>query len=317
MVLLKWQAIYAYALLYHIASNYSILFFLGVLLIILLGILSYYFYFAKAKAISQLQEKEQELTAIQRSLKDKNEELESYVESNIRLSQFAYVASHDLKSSLNTIKSFTGLLKSTINSLGEKEKEYFDYIEKAAAASEVLVMDTLYYSQVKATPLQLKDVNLPNLLNELLFSLKSVIGTKNAIIEVGQLPNMIVADPKQLRKVFESILLNAIKFIPNNKKTIIHILSEENQREWIFKISDNGIGISIENQDKIFDEFIKLNSKYEYPGSGLGLSISQNIIEKHGGKLWVDASSEKGSTFAFTINKPTTNVSKMHKNHDD
>jgi len=300
IALLKWRAIY---FLYFIPPNFSLLLLLGFLSIILLGFLSYCFYSAKAKAIAQLQHKEQELKAVQSALKDKNEEIESYVESNIRLSQFAYVASHDLKSSLNTIKSFTGLLKSTINRLGEKEKEYFDYIEQAAAASEVLVMDTLYYSQVKATPLQVKEVEVTRLLDEVLLTLKPTIEEKNATITVGQLPKKIVVDTKQLRKVFESILVNAIKFAPNHRKATIHILAEENQREWIFKISDNGIGITIENQEKIFDEFVRLNSKYEYPGSGFGLSISQNIIEKHGGKLWVDASSEKGSIFAFTISK--------------
>lgn len=300
IVLLIWQTI----TLYYISPSFSLLLPLGIILLLFSGFISYRFYSKETKAATALRAKTQELIRIKSQLQDKEEEVELYVESNIRLRQFAYVVSHDLKSSLNTIKSFTGLLKAKISDeLGSQEKEYFDYIEKAATASETLVMDTLYYAQVKAAPLQLKKVNVLELVNSLLDSLKSVLETKNTTIYVEQLPQNVVADGKQLEKVFEAIIINAVKFMPNHKKSIIHIQSEENNKEWIFKISDNGIGISKENQEIVFDEFIKLNSKYEYPGTGFGLASSKNIIEKHGGKLWVLSSSEKGSTFAFTLNK--------------
>jgi len=304
-----WQAVFLNLIFLFFAKLTSLTsFLLGFLLLGLLSIscllFCYYIYNANKKMQIQLDNCNDEVHALQKLLYEKNEELELFVESNIRLSQFAYVASHDLKSSLNTIKSFSSLLKLTIcEILNPKEQEYLNYIEKAASASEILVMDTLYYAQVQATPLQLKQVNVTVSINYLLSSMKYSLDKRKAVIRVGHLPEKIKADEKQLRKIFEVLLSNAIKFMPLTRIPIIHINSEENEKEWIFKISDNGIGLKQEHEEKIFGEFVKLNSKYEYSGTGLGLAIGKNIVEKHDGRIWLADSSDKGSTFAFSINK--------------
>lgn len=296
--------IWNFFFLHTILPNLSILLPISTILIISLIILSYYFYLSTSNLTVQLEDKTQQLKAVQNRLQDKKEEVESYIESNIRLSQFAYVASHNLKSSLNTIKSFSNLLKSTIgDKLGAQEKEYLTYIEKAASASEVSVADTLYYAQVKSTPLQLKEVNLAKSMEDLFASLKYLIDKKQAVINIEKLPRKIIADEKQLKKAFEVLLTNAINFTPDNRNPIIHITSEEHQQEWLFKISDNGMGIKQAHQENVFNEFVKLNNKYKYPGTGFGLPIGKNIIEKHGGKIWIVSSSDKGSTFAFTLKK--------------
>lgn len=296
--------IWQFSFLYILSANLSIFFPVSIILIALLIFLSYHFYSSTLNLTDKLESKAEELKTAQSKLQDKKEEIEAYIESNIRLSQFSYVASHNLKSSLNTIKSFSNLLKSSLgDNLDAQEKEYFSYIEKAAAASEVSVIDTLYYAQVKSTPLLLKKINLTKLLEEVLASLKYIIDKRQAVIRLEKLPEKIIADEKQLKKVFEVLLTNAIKFTPDNKSPIIHIASENHKTEWLFKISDNGMGIKEIHQEKIFNEFIKLNNTYEYPGSGFGLTIGKNIIEKHGGNIWIESSSVNGSTFAFTIKK--------------
>lgn len=253
---------------------------------------------------AQSQETQKELKMVQEILSEKNEEIETYATSNIRLSQFAYLVSHDLKSSLNTIKSFTGLLKSKIaDKLEGKEKEYFDYIEKAAITSEALVLDTFYYSQVKVTSVKLKQISVEPVIQGAILSLDDIIRTKEADIEVGTLPKIITADKKQLRTVFEHIIANALKFIPIERSPKIVIKVKEQAKDWVFEVTDNGIGISPENQEKIFREFVVLNNRYEYLGTGFGLSICKKIIEKHGGNIWVADSSKNGSTVAFTIDK--------------
>jgi len=117
---------------------------------------------------------------------------------------------------------------------------------------------------------------------------------------------IIKGDPSQMVHIFQNLITNGIKF--NDKKTPeIHISSQINRNEWLFKVSDNGIGIATEYQEKIFEIFKRLHDRQEYPGTGIGLAICQKIIERHGGKIWVESEMGKGSTFYFNISDNNKN----------
>ena len=220
--------------------------------------------------------------------------------SNKELEQFAYVSSHDLQEPLRMVTSFTQLLERRYrNQLDTDADEYIDFIVEGAHRMKYLIDDLLTFSRVSNQTKDFENVDLEIVLNDVLSNLTVSLEESNAIITHDTLP-IIMADKSQMGHVFQNLILNAIKFHGSNTP-IIDISAHRDEKEWIFAVKDNGIGIEKEYQKQIFEIFKRLHTRNKYPGSGIGLSISKKIIKRHGGHIWVESEPGKGSTFYFTI----------------
>lgn len=237
-------------------------------------------------------------------LNQKNKDLERYIESNLQLENFAYMASHDLKEPLKTILGFSKLLeKSTKDKLNQEEQEFLQFIVNGTKSMEQLIKDLLAYSRVDSQKINITKLNTLQLLEEVQFDLKSSIEEQKAQIEINQLPPFISGDKTQLRQLFQNLIANAIKFRQPVVPPFIKIWSKDLGKKWEFIIEDNGIGILPEYYEKIFLLFRKLHARNKYEGTGIGLAICKKIIEQHKGKIWVKPTSSGGTAFHFTIKK--------------
>ena len=242
-------------------------------------------------------------------LENKNKVLEKYIESNIQLEQFAHIASHDLKSPLRTVGSFSSLLKRRAASkLNNEELEYLDLISNAAKLMWNLVDDLMVYSQVNSLQMNLEPNDLNDLLKEVLINLNFSINEKNAIIEVAPLPQEAMVDETKIRQVFQNLIANSLKFTTPDKTPMLKIDCKEEGDFWKFSVQDNGIGISEDYHDKIFKPYQQLHTKDKFEGTGMGLAICEKIIEKHGGTIYFESVLGEGTTFYFTILKASEKV---------
>ena len=222
--------------------------------------------------------------------------------SNNELQQFAYVASHDLQEPLRMVSSFTQLLaKKYKGQLDSDADEFIKFAVDGAQRMQMLINDLLAYSRVSSRVEEFQLVDLEKVFNESLLNLKVSIDDNDARITCDSLPT-IVADQSQIIQLFQNLIGNAIKF-RSDETPEIHIAVEEGEDEWIFRVIDNGIGIDSQHNERIFRVFQRLHERDSYPGTGIGLSICEKIVERHGGDIWVDSKLGNGSTFSFTISK--------------
>ncbi len=250
--------------------------------------------------IKELKQKELELQRLNQEIAAQNQLLSN---SNDELEQFAYVASHDLQEPLRMITGFLTLLNAKYeNQLDEKAREYIHFAVDGATRMRQIIIDILEYSKIDRdqTELQITDIEKIVKNTTLLFS--GIISEKNAVIRWKNLPR-IYGQKTPLQQLFSNILSNALKYQPAGVPPQIEISVREQEEEWEFCISDNGIGISSEFHEKIFGLFSRLNGKREYEGTGIGLALCRKIVEKHGGKIWVESSLNQGSKFYFTLAK--------------
>ncbi len=239
-----------------------------------------------------------------KELEDNLKELVSELErSNEELTQFAYIISHDLQEPLRTITSFTQLLQMRYEGKLDKDAdEFIGFIVDGSIRMKQMIQDLLEFSRVTTKGGEFKPTNTEELLKQTLSSIKTVIDENNAKITYDSLPT-VIADNKQLQRVFQNLILNAIKFKKPEEPPKIHISSKKDEKkgEYIFGVSDNGIGIEEKYFDRIFAIFQRLHTREEYKGTGIGLAIVKRTIERHGGRIWVESEPGKGSTFYFTI----------------
>lgn len=236
---------------------------------------------------------EDELSTLVENLKRSNEELES----------FAYVASHDLQEPLRTIASFTQLLERRYkNKLDPDADEFMNYIVEASIRMKSQIEGLLEYSRVATKGKEFESVDTEKILHQTINILNTSIKDSNAEITVENLP-IVMGDAVQLQRVFQNLISNAIKFRKSEEALKIQIsaIKYEDKGEYIFSISDNGIGIEPQYSERIFTIFQRLHTIDIYKGTGIGLSIVKKIIEHHGGRVWVESSLGKGSTFYFTL----------------
>ncbi|MCL3781300.1 PAS domain-containing protein [Prolixibacteraceae bacterium JC049] len=220
--------------------------------------------------------------------------------SNQELEQFAYVASHDLQEPLRMVSSFTNLLQKKYNDvIDDKGKMYINYAVDGALRMQSLINDLLDFSRVSTRGKEFQECDCNLILGKAIANLKHSIEENTAIITNDELP-LIKGDEIQLMRVFQNLISNGIKF-KGNIPPAIHIGCQRKDKFYEFSISDNGIGINPKFKEKIFIIFQRLNTREEYPGTGIGLAICKRIINRHKGKIWVESELEQGSTFYFTL----------------
>jgi PAS domain S-box-containing protein len=226
--------------------------------------------------------------------------LEELARSNKELEQFAYVSSHDLQEPLRMIMSYLQLLQRRYQgNLDDKADKYIHFAVDGAFRMQNLINDILEFSRVTTITREPGPTNCEFILNQVLFNLKSFIKENKAIISHGSLPEVMI-DSIQLVQIFQNLIINGIKF-HSEVAPKIHIAAEKKANEWVFSVQDNGIGIDPQYSEKIFEIFKRLYTREKYSGTGIGLAICKKIIERHGGRIWVESELGKGSTFYFTL----------------
>ncbi len=220
-------------------------------------------------------------------------------ESNEKLERFAYISSHDLKEPLNTIISSLDLLKLEIEN--HPSIDLIQPIEDSTARMKELIEDLLEYSLLNKRAPNLQELDLNKLLDEVRQDLGAMLEQREVNLTNTKLPS-IYADKTLMKQLFQNLIGNAVKY--NDKKLPkVKISAKENQQEWVFSIKDNGIGIEQKNFNKIFNVFKKLHGRDQYSGTGIGLANCKSIVQAHQGKIWIESTIKKGSTFFFSIPK--------------
>jgi len=254
-----------------------------------------------------------QIQKMQNSLKDANADLEERVKertaklerSNQELEQFAYVASHDLQEPLRTISNFVGLLEKKYPKGGEEDYyRYFQFIMKATSRMQNLIRDLLEISRVGRN-VQFAEVDCNKIILDLMAEMEISITENDATVHFSDLPTLIASEI-ELKRVFQNLISNALKFKNKNGTPRITIRAQENDNEFIFMVEDNGIGIRPEHNNKIFNIFQRLHSNTEYPGTGIGLATCKKIVALHNGNIWIESTYEVGTTFYFSISKHIT-----------
>lgn len=244
---------------------------------------------------------------IQQQIEDlnaKNEELKKYIDSNLQLENFAYIASHDLKAPIRSVISFAQLLASSAeDKFSDKERKFLNIIRDSSNHMRELIDDLLTFSRVNTTKTVYEEVDVEEMLNSILTDLQPDIMKYEAAVEVREIPKKIVADRTKIRQVFQNLIANGMKFQEEEIKAKVTISGTEQASEWKFEVEDNGIGIDPKHIDKIFLLFQKLHSKDKFEGSGMGLAICKKVIEQHHGSMYARNNPERGCTIGFTVSK--------------
>ena len=217
------------------------------------------------------------------------------------LEQFAYVASHDLQEPLRTVAGYLQLIERRYKSKLDKDAdEFIQFAVEGAVRLQQLIDDLLTYSRIETRGRPFENTDCNQVLDSVLAGLRGFIRENQATITHDSLPT-VWGDRTQIGQLFQNLIGNAIKFRMPAEPPRIHIGCRRAEGAWEFTVQDNGIGISPEYFDRIFVIFQRLHAKSEYPGTGIGLAICKKIVERHGGRIWVESRPGEGATFLFTI----------------
>jgi PAS domain S-box-containing protein len=220
--------------------------------------------------------------------------------SNAELAQFGYVASHDLQEPLRAVASCVQLLQRRYS--GQIDARADEFIAHAVAGikrMETLIDDLLAYSRLGSQAQPLAPTNCQAVMANALANLAVAISESGAVVTCDTLP-VVEADAGQLAQVFQNLIGNAIKF-HGERSPVIHVGAEIRLGEWVLSVIDNGIGIEPQYFERIFQVFQRLHTRKEYQGTGIGLAICKKIVERHGGRIWIESELGTGSSFRFTI----------------
>jgi signal transduction histidine kinase len=220
--------------------------------------------------------------------------------SNIDLEQFAYVASHDLQEPLRMVVSYLQLIERRYKSqLDEAGQEFIAYAVDGGKRMQALINDLLAYSRVGRRAGDLTATDLGGVLARARRRLESQLRDAGAEITSDRLPT-VLADAPQIEQLFQNLLANAVKF-RRPEPPRVHVWAERDGGGWRIGVRDNGIGIAPEFGERIFELFQRLHGREEYEGTGIGLAIARKIVDRHGGRIWVESTPGEGATFYFTL----------------
>lgn len=221
--------------------------------------------------------------------------------SNAELSSFAFLAAHELKSPLQAVMGFASLLDRAFGpALDPQAREFVGWIVAGAARMDALVEDLLTYCAVDSDDARSEDVDLAEVVAGCCEELDPEISRRGATVSAGPLPE-VTGDPVQLAQVLRNLLANALKFVPDGRAPEVHVSAERGAEVWTVTVADNGIGVEEESRERIFAMFERLHPRERFKGTGIGLSICKRIIERRGGRIWVDANPGGGSRFRFSL----------------
>jgi PAS domain S-box-containing protein len=241
-----------------------------------------------------------DITARRRAEEELRERTEDLVRSNAELEKFAYVASHDLQEPLRMVASYTQLLKKRYQGqLDSDADDFIAYAVDGATRMQTLINELLAYSRVGTQGTAFSSADLEVVLAQVLRALRPAMEENAATVEHDPMPT-IVCDATQIGQVFQNLISNAIKFHGETPPSI-HVGATRVEGAWEFTVRDNGIGVEPQYFERIFVIFQRLQSRAEYPGTGMGLAICKRIVERHGGEIWVESKPGEGSAFHFTI----------------
>lgn len=220
--------------------------------------------------------------------------------SNTELQQFAYVASHDLQEPLRMVSSYMQLIEQRYaNQLDEDARDFIGFAVDGASRMQIMIRDLLALSRVSTRGKPFTALKSGDALDLALENLALAVSESGAVVTHDKMPE-VLADSTQLMQLFQNLIGNALKF-RSSEVPKIHISAERNSAEWVFSVSDNGIGFEEGYAKKIFVIFQRLHGRKEYEGTGLGLALCKKIVERHGGNIWAESVPGKGSIFHFTI----------------
>jgi PAS domain S-box-containing protein len=230
-------------------------------------------------------------------LAKRSEELER---SNTELQQFAYISSHDFQEPLRTMASFAQLLERRYQGkLDANADDFIQFIVDGATRMQGLINDLLAYSRVGSRGKDFVPTDCTTVFDQAVANLQMAITESGAIVTHDPLPT-VPCDGAQLLQVFQNLVGNSIKFRDSTAPRV-HVGAEQNPSEWVFSVKDNGIGIDQQYANRIFEVFQRLHNSTQYPGTGIGLAIAKKIVERHGGRIWVESQLHQGATFLFTL----------------
>jgi len=258
----------------------------------------------EAAAAEMERTKASELEKINARITRISQELER---SNKELEEFAYIASHDLQEPIRMVISYVQLLERHYKDKLDKDANMFiNYAVDGANRMQNLIQDLLMYARVGSKSKNFAMTDTLHVLEYAKLNLTMVISESGVKITNGDMPT-VFGDKTQLIELFQNLIGNSIKFRKKDVVSEIHVNAEKKDNEWLFSIRDNGIGIEKEHFDRIFLIFQRLHRREEYPGTGIGLAYCKKIVERHGGRIWVESEYGQGTTFFFTIPDNTSN----------
>lgn len=232
-----------------------------------------------------------------KALANSNEEL---ARSNDELRQFAYIASHDMQEPLRMVTNFGQLLqKKMADETDAETSEWLGFVVEGGQRMRALIRDLLDYSEIDYQARPFQSVDLGRVVELVLANLRASVHDTAAEITHDELPT-VVGDKPQLVQLLQNLVSNAIKF-HDQPPPKIHIAVERQDSEWLVSVRDQGIGIEPEYRDRVFDFFRRLHNRDRFPGTGIGLAICKRVVERHGGRIWVEPTPGHGSTFYFTL----------------
>ncbi|MDO6473681.1 ATP-binding protein [Maribacter sp. 1_MG-2023] len=252
-----------------------------------------------------LKESELNLKKAQSDLRNQNNKLavlNNELElKNTHIEEFTFIVTHDLRGPLNNIKVIAAELEKQHSVTNYSNfNNYLKHLQGSSTRLSNLVEGLLKYAEIGNSS-GMESVNILEVIQLVIDDLSESIKEAKATLNVGEMP-ILIARPNDIRMLFQNLVHNALKFKTNNGQPVINITSEKKENEYLFIVSDNGIGIPKEHQENIFKAFHKLHNQSKFEGSGIGLYGSKKIVDHHLGKIWVESEENVGSTFYFTIN---------------
>lgn len=245
---------------------------------------------ATLQDITERKRMEEQLDGVVRDLKRSNEELE----------QFAYVASHDLRQPLRTVRSYLSLIEDSIDDkLDDETREFMDFIRDGVKRMDSLITDLLAYSRVGRRVAD-GPIDSGRMVDLSLLDLQAEIDETHAQISVPATLPVIEGDSGEMTRLFQNLIGNALKYRKPEQVPQIVLNCADQGLQWEFSVADNGIGIAPEHRERAFGIFQRLHGRHEYEGTGIGLAICRKIVERQGGLIWCEGNSQGGATFRFT-----------------